>query len=95
MRFLAEANLSVVIRREEQHVDPADARAQLNDRIRDIFDGKTFEAMPFPGGPFDVPDEVGSPCTIAPRQPPPVSTDAKRPARAAGPAAPEPLLTPV
>ena len=33
MRFLAEANLSVVIRREEQHVDPAKARAELNDRI--------------------------------------------------------------
>ena len=59
MRFLAEANLSVVIRREEQHVDPAVARAQLNDRIRQIFSGKTFEAVPFPGGPFDVPDEVG------------------------------------
>ena len=59
MRFLAEANLSVVIRREEQHVDPADAREQLNDRIRDIFNGKTFETIPFPGGPFDVPDEVG------------------------------------
>ena len=60
MRFLAEANLSVVIRREEQHVDPGEARAQLNDRIRDIFDGKTFETVPFPGGPFDVPDEVGN-----------------------------------
>ena len=59
MRFLAEANLSVVIRREEQHVDPAEARAQLNDRIRGIFTGKTFETVPFPGGPFDVPDEVG------------------------------------
>ena len=45
--------------REEQHVDPAEARAQLNDRIRGIFDGKTFETVPFPGGPFDVPDEVG------------------------------------
>ena len=59
MRFLAEANLSQIIRREEQHVDPGEARAQLNDRIREIFDGKTFEAVPFPGGPFDVPDEVG------------------------------------
>ena len=59
LRFLAEANLSVVIRREEQHVDPAEARAELNDRIREIFGGKTFEMVPFPGGPFDVPDEVG------------------------------------
>ena len=49
----------MVIRREEQHVDPADARAQLNDRNRDIFAGKTFEAVPFLGDPFDVPDEVG------------------------------------
>ena len=48
MRFLAEANLSVVIRREEQHVDPAEARAQLNHRIRNIFGGKTFETVRFP-----------------------------------------------
>ena len=59
MRFLAEANLRQIIRREEQHVDAADARAELNDRIRRIFAGKTFEAISFPGGPFDVPDEVG------------------------------------
>lgn len=49
----------MVIRREEHHVDPGEARAQLNDRIRETFAGKTFEAVPFPGGPFDVPDEVG------------------------------------
>ena len=59
MRFLAEANLSQIIRREEQHVDAGDARAELDDRIRRIFAGRTFETIPFPGGPFDVPDEVG------------------------------------
>ena len=59
MRFLAEANLRQIIRREEQHVDPGDLRAQLNDRIREIFKGKTFDAVCFAGGPFDVPDEVG------------------------------------
>ena len=59
MQFRAEANLNVIIRREEQHVEAAEARAQLNDRIRDIFGGKTFETVAFPGGPFDVPDEVG------------------------------------
>ena len=58
MRFLAEANLRQIIRREERHVDAGEARAHLNDRIREIFDGRTFEAVPFPGGPFDVPDEV-------------------------------------
>lgn len=59
MRFLAEANLRQIIRREERNVDAGEARAELNDRIREIFDGKTFDARSFPGGPFDVPDEVG------------------------------------
>ncbi len=59
MRFLAEANLNQIIRREERNVDAGDARAELNDRIGGIFDGNTFDAIRFPGGPFDVPDEVG------------------------------------
>ena len=40
MRFLAEANLRQIIRREERHVDAEEARAELNDRIRQIFGGK-------------------------------------------------------
>ena len=59
MRFLAEANLRQIIRREERHVDAGEARAELNDRIRQIFGGERFETVSFPGGPFDVPDEVG------------------------------------
>ena len=59
MRFLAEANLRQIIRREEQHVDAGQARDELNDRIHQIFGGKTFETVRFPGGLFDVPDEVG------------------------------------
>ena len=59
MRFLAEANLNQIIRREERNVDAEDARAELNDRIGHIFNGNTFDAVRFPGGPFDVPDEVG------------------------------------
>ena len=58
MRFLAEANLRQIIRRTEDHVDAGEARAELNDRIRTIFDGPTLDAVPFPGGPFDVADEV-------------------------------------
>ena len=58
MRFLAEANLTQIIRRTEDHVDAGEARAELNDRIREIFDGRTLDAVPFPGGPFDVADEV-------------------------------------
>ena len=58
MRFLAEANLRQIIRREESHVDAGEARTQLNDRIREIFSGKTLEVVAFPGGSFDVPDEI-------------------------------------
>ena len=60
MRFLAEANLRQIIRREERHVDAGEARAQLDDRIKKIFGGnRTFDMIPFASGPFDVADEVG------------------------------------
>ena len=59
MRFLVDANLSQIIRREESNVDSEEARAELKDRIRQVFDGNVFDAVHFPGGPFDVPDEVG------------------------------------
>jgi hypothetical protein len=59
LRFLAEANLTQIIRRQEQHVDPGEVRAQLNDRIKGVFGGQVFESVPFPGGPYDVPDEIG------------------------------------
>ena len=59
MRFLAEANLSQIIRRAEGQADAGEVRAHLNDRIREIFGGGVFETTAFPGGPFDVPDEVG------------------------------------
>jgi len=58
MRFLAEANLHQFIRRSEEHVDAGEMRAELHDRIRHIFVGDTLDAVPFPGGPFDVADEV-------------------------------------
>ena len=59
MRFEAEANLTQIVRREERNVDPEEARAQLNDRIRAIFQGNVLEAVCFPGGPHDVADEAG------------------------------------
>lgn len=58
MRFLAEPNLTKLIQTEEQNVDASEARAHLDDRIREIFVGTVFDAVRFPGGPFDVPDEV-------------------------------------
>lgn len=59
MRFLAEANLTQIIRREERNVDLEETRAQLNDRIRSVFQGNILEAVCFPGGPHDVLDEGG------------------------------------
>lgn len=59
-RFLAEANLTQIIRRQEERIDKAEARQQLNDRIREIFRGdKVFNPFPFPGGPYEVPDDSG------------------------------------
>ena len=58
MRFLAEPNLTKLIQTEDQNVDASEARAHLDDRIREIFVGTVFDAVRFPGGPFDVPDEV-------------------------------------
>ena len=58
MRFLAEANLTQIIRREERNVDAEAVRAELNDRIRTVFRDKTLEAVCFPGGPHDVADEA-------------------------------------
>ncbi len=59
LRFNAEANLTQILRREEQRVDPEEARAQLNDRIKGIFSGSVFTLYPFPGGPYEVPDDAG------------------------------------
>lgn len=58
LRFNAEANLTQVIGREEKNVDPGEARTQLADRIKQIFGGQSFDLIPFPGGPWDVPDDV-------------------------------------
>lgn len=60
LRFLAEANLTQIVRSEERRVDPGELRAQLNDRIRSIYSGATFDIVPFPSGPWDVPDEIGN-----------------------------------
>lgn len=63
LRFLAEANLTQVIRREETNVDSAQARAELNDRIKTIFGGTTgsaFEMVPFPAAPGEVDDDLGN-----------------------------------
>jgi hypothetical protein len=59
LRFLAEANLNLMIRRQEIQVDRGEARSELQDRIRSIFSGATFELVPFAAGPEDVGDDIG------------------------------------
>ncbi len=63
LRFLAEANLTQIVRHAEEHVDKATTRDELRDRIRSIFAGSVtgavFELTPFPAGPWDVPDDAG------------------------------------
>ena len=59
LRFNVEANLHQMIRNEERLVEDEEVRSELNDRIRQIFDGPTFAAVHFPGGAYEVPDEVG------------------------------------
>jgi hypothetical protein len=60
LRFLNEANLTQMIRRQERQVDPGEVRTQLNDRIKSIFNGTTFQLTAFPSIPNEVPDESGN-----------------------------------
>lgn len=60
LRFLAEANLTQIIRREETNIDREEARSRLNAYIRDLFTGSTLNLVPFGAGPHDVPDDDGN-----------------------------------
>ncbi len=59
LRFLTEANLTMMVRRQEQQVDPGDARSELQELIKRIFGGRTLNLVPFASGPYDVDDAVG------------------------------------
>jgi len=61
LRFMTEPNLTQMIRKATNEVDPGDARTELQERVRDLFSGRgqPFEPVFFPGEPYEVPDEVG------------------------------------
>ena len=61
MRFRVEANLTQMVRKAMKDVDPDEVRRLLNERIRELFDGRgyNFELLPFPSAVHEVPDEVG------------------------------------
>ena len=61
LRFMVEPNLTMIIRRIMRDIDAAEVRSELGERIRHLFSlpRGEFNAVPFPAGPYEVPDEVG------------------------------------
>ena len=59
LRFSSEPNLTQIIRRRERDVDPQDVRAHIRATVDEIFKGKVFRLVLYPGGPWDVADDAG------------------------------------
>ena len=61
LRFTVEPNLRRIIRKQMADIDSSDVRATLNERVREVFGkaGGKFNMVAFPGGPYEVPDEIG------------------------------------
>jgi len=61
LRFLVEANLTMIIRRRMADIDARDVRSELQERIRHLFalPNGEFNAILFPAGAYEVPDEIG------------------------------------
>ena len=60
MRYISQPNINKIIQQEEQNVDAIKVIDQLNAHIQSIFSGKSLDLVPFPGAPYDVPDEIGN-----------------------------------
>jgi len=61
MRLRVEPNLTQIINREMRDVDAGELASLLSTRIRDLFTVRSgaFSLVPFPAGPYEVPDDVG------------------------------------
>jgi hypothetical protein len=61
LRFRVEANLTQMIRKAMNNVDADELRTHLNEKLRDLFDGRghNLELIPFASAPYEVPDEIG------------------------------------
>ncbi len=61
MRFRVEPNLNQLVQRAMREVDPDELRSELNAQVKSLFSGRSgdFECIAFPGGPYDIPDDVG------------------------------------
>ena len=60
LKFLTDANLTQIVERQIQLVDPGEVRSELSARIRGLYLQGDFQLVPFPAAPVDVPDEIGS-----------------------------------
>jgi len=60
MRFMVEANLEQMIRRQMKEIEAGEVRADLNVRIKHLFgmSNGPFNLCPFPAGAYEVPDEA-------------------------------------
>lgn len=62
LRFMVEPNLTMIIRKRMNEIDPGEVRTELKARIHGLFTlpGRgDFNGIVFPSGPYEVPDEVG------------------------------------
>jgi hypothetical protein len=59
LKFLTDANLTQIVERQIQLVDPGEVRSELSGRIRTLYLQGDFELKAFPAAPVDVPDEIG------------------------------------
>ncbi len=61
LRFMAEPNLTQVVRRRMDEIPEAEIRAELDHRIKELFSApkSTFQLVPFAASPDDVDDSVG------------------------------------
>ena len=61
LRFMAEPNLTMIVRRTMRDIDAAEVRTELAERVRHLYSMPRgqFNAILFPAGPYEVPDEIG------------------------------------
>ncbi|MBF0503023.1 MAG: ATP-binding protein, partial [Candidatus Riflebacteria bacterium] len=61
LRFRVEPNLTQLISRAMRDIDADELRKALNMKVKDLFSSKNgdFQLIPFPAGPYEVPDDVG------------------------------------
>lgn len=62
LRLKVEPNLVQTIQRAMRDVPPEDVQTTLNEKLKDLFGGRSaeFELVPFPSAAYMIPDEIGN-----------------------------------